>query len=485
MNLRRVRYVLLFYVLCDLLAGYAGIIPLTECAAAQFTTVSGTVVDPNGIPYSFGTITPLLVIPSGAGSPTLNGQSYFPPSQASSLDMTGHFIVQLADNTVLLPAATKWNFMVCSGAGSVPPAFGKGPVCFSLAVPITISGNSQDISANLNAVALALTLAAGCAQGTCVVNAPTTNQTITGAHGLLLSDPASFIGIGTATVTANTQFEIHETQNLTLPLLGSFFAHVTGLGVPAGTSNTAGPVMNLNFSRGTQGTPTAVQGNSVGGDTLGEYAFSGFDGTSYILGSSSIQSLVLENWTSTHHGSSLQIFTTFIGTNASQEVFRFGLNPSVGGNENFTNLDLAISSQKVLCWGTSGGGSGCDSAWSRHGVNILRAGNGTFDDSTGTLQAAGLMSLGTTFSASGCTNSARVGGATAGQFTVGQNTACTIVITMGNSLTAPNGWTCSAYDETAVPAVAIRQTAHSATSCSLLMTVATNDIIVFAAAPGW
>src|SRR5580700_3496542 len=87
---------------------------LSHLAFAQFTTVTGTVVDPNGIPYAFGTISPSLVIPSGSGSPTLNGASYTPPSQPVGLNATGSFTLNLADNGVLLPASTKWNFTVCS-----------------------------------------------------------------------------------------------------------------------------------------------------------------------------------------------------------------------------------------------------------------------------------------------------------------------------------------------------------------------------------
>jgi len=125
---------------------------------AQFTTVTGTVIDPNGLPYAGGTIAPTLVT---SASPTLNGLPYTPPSQPAGLDANGKFTMQLADNTVLLPASTKWNFTVCSGTGTVNPAIGKGPVCFSLASPITISGSSQSISTQLQAAALALTNLAG------------------------------------------------------------------------------------------------------------------------------------------------------------------------------------------------------------------------------------------------------------------------------------------------------------------------------------
>jgi hypothetical protein len=157
MNLRKIRICLLLYVAIDLLIGYAGIIPLTECAAAQFTQVTGTVIDPNSIPYAFGTISATLV---SSASPTLNGLPYTPPTQPTGLDQSGKFIMQLADNTVLLPAATQWKFTVCSTIGTVQPSIGKGPVCFT-AGPITISGTSQDITATLNAAALALTLSSG------------------------------------------------------------------------------------------------------------------------------------------------------------------------------------------------------------------------------------------------------------------------------------------------------------------------------------
>ena len=155
MTLRKLKWYLVAYVLFDLLLGYAGVFPLTNLAAAQFTTVSGTVIDPNGVAYANGTIVSVLILPGGT-SPTLSGLPYTPPTQPVGLDSTGSFTIQLADNNVLLPAATKWNFTVCSAAGTVQPAGGKGPVCFTLSSPITITGTSQSISANLQAAALPL-----------------------------------------------------------------------------------------------------------------------------------------------------------------------------------------------------------------------------------------------------------------------------------------------------------------------------------------
>lgn len=133
--------------------------------AAQFTTVTGTVLDPHSVPYSLGTISPTLVVPAGAGAPTLNGFAYSPPTQPVGLNSVGTFIFNVADSAVLLPAGTKWNFTVCSAAGSVSPSVGTGPQCFTLAAPITITGASQDISTQLNAVALALTIPIGTGSG--------------------------------------------------------------------------------------------------------------------------------------------------------------------------------------------------------------------------------------------------------------------------------------------------------------------------------
>jgi hypothetical protein len=118
---------------------------------AQFTTVTGTVTDPNGLAYAFGTISAGLVVPSGAGSPTLNGGGYTPPSQPSGLDKAGKFTIRLADNSVLLPASTQWTFLICSAKGTILPAGGNGPVCFTVPA-LTISGSSQSITSNIAAV---------------------------------------------------------------------------------------------------------------------------------------------------------------------------------------------------------------------------------------------------------------------------------------------------------------------------------------------
>lgn len=61
-----------------------------------------------------------------------------------------------------------------------------------------------------------------------------------------------------------------------------------------------------------------------------------------------------------------------------------------------------------------------------------------------------------------------------GNFTAGQ-TSCIPIITPG--FTAPNGFDCEAHDVT-TPADSIRQSAYSATTCTLTGTVVASDVIM-------
>jgi hypothetical protein len=128
-------------------------------ALAQFTTVTGTVTDPNSLPYANGTITATLV---SSSSPkfTASNLPYTPPTQPVGLSAAGSFVMQLADDTLLTPGGTTWSFTVSCGASCVPPVFGKGPITFTV-TGVTISGASQSITATLTAAAPALTSVVG------------------------------------------------------------------------------------------------------------------------------------------------------------------------------------------------------------------------------------------------------------------------------------------------------------------------------------
>lgn len=186
-NWRKVRLWFWLYVAFDLFFGgiCGGFIDLTPAAAAQFTTVSGTVTDPSGLPYANGTITATLIT---SASPTLNGLPYAPPTQPVGLSSVGSFVMQLADNTQLSPGGTQWQFQACSAAGTVQPAGGKGPVCFTSAA-ITISGASQDISAQLQTAALPLSSNSAAP----IFSTPVTGLSMSTSANVVISGPTTMV----------------------------------------------------------------------------------------------------------------------------------------------------------------------------------------------------------------------------------------------------------------------------------------------------
>lgn len=95
-----------------------------------------------------------------------------------------------------------------------------------------------------------------------------------------------------------------------------------------------------------------------------------------------------------------------------------------------------------------------------------------------------VQSVGTKFTTSGCSVSSTTGGATAGKMTLGANT-CSVVITMNGAsgLTASNGWSCHANDETtAAGNTQLYFSANNATTATLSVpaTAGTTDVVDFA-----
>jgi hypothetical protein len=161
-----IRKLLLLYIVA---AAFA------SAAASQggFTTVTGTIVDPNLFPYacSGGTISAQLITAGGAG-PTLNGLGFSTVTSPVQLGCitspgsgaNGSFAMRLADSGVIVPGNTQWKFTVNMSPGITPP-MGTGPQSFSFTTaincstntPATCTSNTIDISTQLNALAPALT----------------------------------------------------------------------------------------------------------------------------------------------------------------------------------------------------------------------------------------------------------------------------------------------------------------------------------------
>lgn len=149
---------------------------------ANFTLVTGTVLDPNGVPYADGSITAQLV--TAGTSPTLNGGS-FAMTGSARLSKTGTFTMQLADNNSISPTGLKWLFTVSSFRGTVEPAGGTGPQSFTAS--ITITGATQDISSQLQAAAPALTVTVASSSLGPTVIVPAAGTTLQPASGTLVT----------------------------------------------------------------------------------------------------------------------------------------------------------------------------------------------------------------------------------------------------------------------------------------------------------
>ena len=107
-------------------------------AAAQITTVTGTVTDPHGVPYAGGTIKAQLSAPGATVTVNNQGQCSSggfgtAPCQVpiqgtfgpTSLDSNGSFTLNLYDRAQIRPLGTTWTFTVGISPGVAPP-FGTG-----------------------------------------------------------------------------------------------------------------------------------------------------------------------------------------------------------------------------------------------------------------------------------------------------------------------------------------------------------------------
>jgi len=130
-------------------------------------------------------------------------------------------------------------------------------------------------------------------------------------------------------------------------------------------------------------------------------------------------------------------------------------------------------------WSSSAAGQALDTGLSRGAGGIVDVGTGGAASTAGGLRASYYQSGGTKFTASGCSNSTTIGGATAGSFASGTTGACTVTVTMGNSDTATNGWACFASDQTTPANIYDQKTGGSTTTAVFSGTTVSGDVISF------
>lgn len=144
-------------------------------ASAQTpTVVTGTITDPNGLPYSNARVSAQLIPTTASPTIIVNGiPTAIGGQNNATADVNGSFSMNLFCNSagggcsVISPSGTQWQFTVTTNG--IAPPLGTGSQSFS--VSITITGTSQNISTTLNALAPALSRAG---QATLVTSNPPT-----------------------------------------------------------------------------------------------------------------------------------------------------------------------------------------------------------------------------------------------------------------------------------------------------------------------
>lgn len=121
-------------------------------AGQALTTVTGTIVDPNGIPYSNAAVNVQLApVPPGQAK---CGNNPLPAAGPFQTDVNGSFTTVLCPNSNITPGSTTWNFNISISPG-VPPPLGFGGQAFSVSITVGTS-SPQNVSSTINALAPAL-----------------------------------------------------------------------------------------------------------------------------------------------------------------------------------------------------------------------------------------------------------------------------------------------------------------------------------------
>ena len=127
------------------------ILILASMACAQNVNITGTVLDPNGIPYQGGS--GRAVLTPGNVQWLVNNTNPVPtPITISGLDSFGHFSISLTNTSLIQPVSMnpQWTFSFCSQTYAVQVQ----PVCFTM-TPMSLI-TSQDISTQIQAQAAPL-----------------------------------------------------------------------------------------------------------------------------------------------------------------------------------------------------------------------------------------------------------------------------------------------------------------------------------------
>lgn len=299
-------------------------------------------------------------------------------------------------------------------------------------------------------------------------------------------------GAGTVTSSSNTTGRIPKFTNSTTPAdignstysdIVNMFASGSCTGFlksdgtcanPSGAgtvTNTAGVLTNNAVVQGAGGADTKVSpGITTNGGSELDLGVSGTNGVLGLVGSTSgkatftapgtagtVTNPVVASNVQTGPTGSCATTPTWGWNGSSGYGLNFGqgtvicqANTAIAAFSSAANNGLRLTAGACFQWATStNADSGvADTGICRPAAKIFTFGSNTSNDTTGKLKASAYMSLGTKFTTNGgCSETSLTGGGSAGSFLVG-STSCTTIVTLGDSATAPNGWSCWIHDET-------------------------------------
>jgi hypothetical protein len=333
--------------------------------------------------------------------------------------------------------------LTVSGSGTIN-ATTLGGATFAAPGPIGSGTASTGAFSTISATGqITSTLAIGTAPFVVTSTTNVANLNASSLSGATFAAPGA---IGGTTPAAGTFTTLTARTSLTAGVSGTTQGCLTLAGATSGSGTICAPALagtNTNpFAiSNVLAVPAATTSSNVG------YGFAGFAGSGMFLDSS------------------------------NDVVF------SINGNTVFGlqsgTINIQVPSTFVFDWSSGGFTGGSDLGISRSAAGVGAIGKGGGGTTTGTLLASAYGSAGTKFTASGCSNSATLGGATAGQFTSGTTGTCTVTITMGDGDTATTGWACWASDQTTSANLFDQATGGSTTTAVLKGTTVSGDIISF------
>ena len=161
---------------------------LAGLAHGQVVQITGTVLDPNNVPYQNGSGVAVLVPQNQTW--IINGTNPVPsPIPIAQLDSFGKFSISLTNTSLITPssASPQWQFSFCSSKAVINP-----PICFTM-TPMALT-SSQDISTQIQAQSAVLPSSSS------GLSSLTTTSPLTGCSSPCTS--TATIGISNATTSA-------------------------------------------------------------------------------------------------------------------------------------------------------------------------------------------------------------------------------------------------------------------------------------------